>query len=60
MREIPILRIPFSEEDFHELHQGWAEVLQSGFLTLGTYTRRFEELFRDFTGAKYAECSQRI
>jgi dTDP-4-amino-4,6-dideoxygalactose transaminase len=54
MKEIPILRIPFSDEDLLSLHDGWQQVLRSGFLTLGTYTSRFESLFRDFTGAKYA------
>ena len=54
MKEIPILRVPFSEEDVQTLHQGWSQVLQSGFLSQGAFTSRFEELFRDFTGAGYA------
>lgn len=54
MREVPILRIPFSQDDVQVLCEGWGQVLQSGFLTMGTYTSRFEKLFRDFTGAKYA------
>ena len=54
MKKIPILRIPFSEQDNDCLHEGWTEVLDSGFLTLGSYTSRFEELFRKFTGARYA------
>ena len=54
MREIPILRIPFSDGDIQTLREGWEQVLGSGFLTLGTYTKRFEDLFQEFTGAKYA------
>jgi len=54
MREIPIIRIPFSERDTQTLHEGWDQVLGSGFLTLGNNTMRFEELFQEFTGAKYA------
>ncbi len=54
MRAIPIIRIPFSEEDIRALQEDWAEVLGSNFLTLGTFTRRFEELFCGFTGARYA------
>jgi dTDP-4-amino-4,6-dideoxygalactose transaminase len=52
--DIPIIRIPFSEEDREVLHRGWEQVLDSGFLTLGNFTSRFEELFREFTGARYA------
>jgi dTDP-4-amino-4,6-dideoxygalactose transaminase len=54
MKQIPILRIPFSNNDVQFLQEGWTQVLKSGFLTLGTYTRRFEELFQEFTGANYA------
>ena len=54
MPQVPILRIPFSDADQQELLEGWSNVLQSGFLTLGNYTSQFEELFREFTGAKYA------
>lgn len=54
MKEIPIIRIPFSDDDTESLVEGWRQVLSSGMLTLGSYTHRFEELFREFTGAKYA------
>ena len=54
MKQIPILRIPFSGNDVQFLQKGWTHVLESGFLTLGTYTHRFEELFQEFTGANYA------
>jgi len=54
MRQVPIIRIPFGESDVQTLHEGWVRVMESGFLTLGSYTSRFEEMFREFTGAKYA------
>ena len=52
-RNIPILRIPFTREDYDYLHQGVEEVLGSGLLTLGKYTREFESAFGEFTGAKH-------
>ena len=54
MKEIPILRIPFSGNDVANLQESWEQVLASGFLTLGAQTARFEEMFKEFTGAKYA------
>ena len=54
MPEIPIIRIPFSEQDVEDLTEGWINVLNSGYLTLGKYTAEFEEQFQEFTGAKYA------
>ena len=51
---IPIIRIPFSDDDVESLSQDWAKVLRSGMLTMGSFTTQFEELFREFTGAKYA------
>lgn len=54
MRQIPIIKIPFSESDVQFLDQNWRQVISSGMLTLGTHTRRFEELFQEFTGGKYA------
>ena len=54
MKEIPIIRIPFSDNDVANLQASWEQVLASGFLTLGSHTARFEEMFKEFTGAKYA------
>lgn len=54
MPQVPILRIPFSNDDQRELLDGWSKVLQNGYLTLGDYTSQFEEMFREFTGAKFA------
>lgn len=50
---IPILRIPFDEQDREFIHKGMDEILASGMLTMGKYTRQFEDLFAKFTGAKY-------
>ena len=51
---VPILRLPFSEEDVAFIQQGVAEVFASGNLTLGPHTRRFEEMFADFAGTRFA------
>ena len=50
MTNIPIIRIPFSDDDVEALSQDWAKVLRSGMLTMGSFTAQFEELFREFTG----------
>lgn len=51
---VPILRLPFSEDDVAFFQEGIAGILGTGNLTLGTYTRRFEELFAEFAGTDYA------
>ena len=53
-KENPILQIPFSDKDVADLQESLKQVLSSGFLTLRPQTARFESLFKDFTGAKYA------
>ena len=50
---IPILRIPFTDEDRQFIQNGISDILDSGFLTMGKYTRQFEEGFAELTGAKY-------
>ena len=52
-QKIPILRIPFQQEDYDFLRSGFQEVLASGMLTLGKHTREFESLFREFTGSRH-------
>ena len=52
--KVPILRIPFSEEDVGFITQGLGNILSSGFLTMGKYTSQFEEMFAEFTGARFA------
>jgi dTDP-4-amino-4,6-dideoxygalactose transaminase len=51
---IPILRIPFSDEDRRSIHDALDQVMASGFLTMGKFTREFEGRFSEFTGARYA------
>ena len=54
MKTIAIIRIPFSDPDLENLTADWTQLLQSGMLNQGSYTRRLEWLFRQFTGAGYA------
>jgi len=51
---VPPARIYFPEEDRQELLKKIDEILKSGQLTLGKYTREFEEKFAAYTGTKYA------
>ena len=53
MTQVPILQIPFDGADREFLHGGLEEILDSGFLTLGKWTRQFEEMFATFTGARH-------
>jgi len=52
--KIPILRIPFSPEDKEFITSTISDVLSSGMLTMGQYTKEFEDLFKKFVGSKYA------
>ena len=52
--EIPILRLPYTEEEIDFIKNGIAEVLKSGYLTMGKKVAEFERKFADFTGTKYA------
>lgn len=53
-REIPILRLPYTEEEINYIKNGIAEVLESGYLTMGEKVAQFEQKFAQFIGAKYA------
>ena len=53
MTQVPILKIPFDEEDRKFLHAGIEDIVDSGLLSSGKWTRRFEEMFADFAGAPY-------
>lgn len=53
-REIPLLRLPYTEEEIDYIKNGIAEVLRSGYLTMGKKVAQFERKFADFTGTKYA------
>jgi perosamine synthetase len=52
--QIPAARICFPEEDRRKLLEQIEGILSSGQLTLGKYTREFEEKFAQYVGTKYA------
>ena len=52
--KVPIIRISFSEEDKRFISEKISEVLDSGILTMGKYTREFEDLCCRFIGSRYA------
>lgn len=52
--QIPAARIYFPKEDRQALLEEIDEILQSGQLTLGKYTKEFEEKFAQYIGTKYA------
>lgn len=49
---IPILRVPFDAADRRFIEEGLREVLDSGVLSMGDKTKRFEEAFASWTGAE--------
>ncbi|MDA2923066.1 DegT/DnrJ/EryC1/StrS family aminotransferase [Acidobacteria bacterium AH-259-L09] len=51
---IPAARIYFPEEDRKLIQERIAEVLDSGVLTLGKFSRLFEEEFAAYVGTRYA------
>ena len=51
---IPPAKPFIPKEDIEELKGDLEKILSSGMLTLGTYTKVFEEQFRNFVKAKYA------
>ena len=51
---IPILRIPFNNDDISFVQKGIGEVLKSGQLAMGKYVAEFERRFAEFVGTKYA------
>ncbi len=52
--QIPAARIFFPEEDRKELLEQIDGILKSGQLTLGKYTKEFEQQFAQYVGTKYA------
>jgi len=52
--QVPAAKIYFSEEDRKKVLKQVDEILESGQLTLGKYTREFEEKFAKYVGVKYA------
>lgn len=51
---IPILRIPFTDNDIRYIQKGIEDILRSGQLTLGKNVMEFEKRFARFSGTKYA------
>lgn len=51
---IPILRIPFTDDDVSFVQKGIKEVLKNGQLAMGKYVAEFERRFSEFVGTKYA------
>jgi len=52
--KIPILRIPFTDNDIEYINNGIEEILRSGQLTLGKNVVEFEKRFAGFAGTNYA------
>jgi len=52
--QIPAAKIYFPEEDRQELLKQIDGILESGQLTLGKYSREFEQKFAQYVGTKYA------
>lgn len=51
--EIPILRVPFSDEDHAFISTGISEVLSSGMLSMGPKTTSFEDEFGHWVGVDH-------
>ena len=54
MKNIPILRLPYSDSEIKFIKDGVEEILLSGFLTMHKKVLEFERLFSEFVGTKYA------
>lgn len=52
--QVPILRLPFRDEDYAFLGEGIKDIIKSGYLTQGKYTRQFEEMFAKSIGVRHA------
>jgi dTDP-4-amino-4,6-dideoxygalactose transaminase len=52
--KIPILKLSYTEEDILFIKDEIEKVLRSGFLTMSSRVRAFEEQFADYCGVKYA------
>ena len=52
--KIPILRIPFSNDDIGFIHESIEEILKTGQLAMGKNVKAFESQFADFIGVNYA------
>ncbi len=53
-KEIPLLRLKYTEDDINFIQQGIKEILLSGYLTMADKVRQFEYEFSKWIGCKYA------
>ena len=53
-RDIPILRLPYTQEEIDYISNGIIDVLKSGYLTMGKKVAQFERFIADYNGVKYA------
>jgi dTDP-4-amino-4,6-dideoxygalactose transaminase len=53
-REIPPVRLYFPQEDVRRIETEVGRILESGMLTLGEYTERFESEWARMVGSRYA------
>jgi dTDP-4-amino-4,6-dideoxygalactose transaminase len=53
-KEIPPLKVVFSKEEKGYIKEGVDNILNSGHLTLGRYTKQFEDEFKKISGTKYS------
>lgn len=51
---IPILRLPYTNEEMTEIQEGIAGVIRSGMLTKGETVTQFEQEWAKYCGTKYA------
>lgn len=54
MTKIPILRLPYDEDDIAYIKDGVDKVLRSGYLTMHDRVSEFEGKFAELCGTKYA------
>ena len=52
--KIPILKLPYTEEDIDYIKEEIEKILRSGTITMGSRVQTFEEQFASFCGVKYA------
>lgn len=51
--KIPILRLPYTQEEIDFVTKSITEVLKSGYLTMGEKVAQFEKMFAKFVGTRY-------
>ena len=54
--KIPPQKVEFSESDIELFQKDVENILKSGYLSLGSYTKKFESAFANIVNTKYAIC----